>query len=217
MSQTVSDEFELYDLRVEVIETGKPFVMHARPGDTFDVIGGRIVFPSGREASFSLYAMLAVLPFIPAKQRPTHPNDWMTTDTEIASRTRTAVPAFASRVWASASFATPTTARCRSRPYRREIHLIRLERAQGLWAEDVGARRAARASAGAFRPTPTYASDAIAGSGETSGAQILRDDEIQRAARGRRGPADAAVKALVRWPGRTRCRAGRDAVDGTRW
>jgi uncharacterized repeat protein (TIGR04076 family) len=26
-----------------------------------------------------------VLPFIPAKQRPTHPNDWMTTDTEIAS------------------------------------------------------------------------------------------------------------------------------------
>ena len=71
MSQTTSDEFELYDLRVEVVETGKPFVMHARPGDTFDVIGGRIVFPPGREPSFSLYAMLAVLPFIPAKQRPT--------------------------------------------------------------------------------------------------------------------------------------------------
>jgi uncharacterized repeat protein (TIGR04076 family) len=85
MSQPVDDEFELYDLRVEVIETGKPFVMHAKPGDTFDVIGGRIVFPPGREPSFSLYAMLAVLPFIPAKQRPTHPNDWMTTDTEIAS------------------------------------------------------------------------------------------------------------------------------------
>ena len=80
-----TDAFELYDLRVEVIETGKPFVMHAKPGDTFDVIGGRIVFPPGREASFSLYAMLAVLPFIPAKQRPTHPHDWMTTDTEIAS------------------------------------------------------------------------------------------------------------------------------------
>jgi uncharacterized repeat protein (TIGR04076 family) len=85
MSQTGTDEFDLYDLRVEVIETGKPFVMHAKPGDTFDVIGGRIVFPPGREPSFSLYAMLAVLPFIPAKQRPTHPNDWMTTDTEIAS------------------------------------------------------------------------------------------------------------------------------------
>ena len=29
--------------------------------------------------------MLAVLPFIPAKQRPTHPNDWMTSDCLIAS------------------------------------------------------------------------------------------------------------------------------------
>ncbi len=79
------DEFELYDLRVEVIDTGKPFVMKAKVGDTFDVIGGRIVFPPGREASFSLYAMMAVLPFLPAKQRPTHPNDWMSTDTDIAS------------------------------------------------------------------------------------------------------------------------------------
>ena len=80
----MSDEFELYDLRVEVLDTGKPFVSHAKPGDTFDVIGGRIVFPPGHEASFSLYAMMAVLPFLPAKQRPTHPNDWMTTDTDIA-------------------------------------------------------------------------------------------------------------------------------------
>jgi uncharacterized repeat protein (TIGR04076 family) len=79
------DEFELYDLRVEVIDTGKPFVMKVKVGDTFDVIGGRIVFPPGREASFSMYAMMAVLPFLPAKQRPTHPNDWMTTDTDIAS------------------------------------------------------------------------------------------------------------------------------------
>lgn len=81
----VGDEFELYDLRVEVLDTGKPFVSHARVGDSFDVIGGRIVFPPGREASFSLYAMMAVLPFLPAKQRPTHPNDWMSTDSDIAS------------------------------------------------------------------------------------------------------------------------------------
>jgi uncharacterized repeat protein (TIGR04076 family) len=118
MSQTVDDEFELYDLRVEVIETGKPFVMHAKPGDTFDVIGGRIVFPTGREPSFSLYAMLAVLPFIPAKQRPTHPNDWMTTDTEIASPDPHCGARLRSRDSASASFATPTTARCRSRSGR---------------------------------------------------------------------------------------------------
>ena len=84
MTQTFGDEFELYDLRVEVLDTGKPFVSHARPGDTFDVIGGRIIFPPGQEASFSLYAMMAVLPFLPAKQRPTHPNDWMNTDAEVA-------------------------------------------------------------------------------------------------------------------------------------
>jgi aryl-alcohol dehydrogenase-like predicted oxidoreductase len=65
MSDAFADEFELYDLRVEVLDTGKPFVSHARVGDTFEVIGGRIVFPQGREASFSLYAMMAVLPFLP--------------------------------------------------------------------------------------------------------------------------------------------------------
>ena len=78
------DAFELYDLRVEVIESDKPFVMHARVGDTFDVIGGRVIFPPDRP-SFSLYGLLAVLPFIPAKQRPTHPNDWMTSDCVIAA------------------------------------------------------------------------------------------------------------------------------------
>ncbi len=84
MTSPANDEFQLYDLRVEVLETGKPFVSHARPGDSFDVIGGRIVFPPDAEASFSLYAMMAVLPFLPAKQRPTHPNDWMSTDSDIA-------------------------------------------------------------------------------------------------------------------------------------
>ena len=77
-----SDEFELYDLRVEVVESGRPFVMHAKKGDWFEVIGGRVVLPKDNP-SFSLYGLLAVLPFIPAKQRPTHPNDWMTTDTLI--------------------------------------------------------------------------------------------------------------------------------------
>lgn len=85
MNQPANDEFELYDLRVEVLDTGRKFVSHARPGDRFDVIGGRIVFPPGREASFSMYALMAVLPFLPAKQRPSHPNDWLTTDTDIAS------------------------------------------------------------------------------------------------------------------------------------
>ncbi len=83
-STVEGDEFELYDLRVEVVESERPFVMHAKKGDYFDVIGGRVVFPEGNP-SFSLYGLLAVLPFIPAKQRPTHPHDWMTTDSLIAS------------------------------------------------------------------------------------------------------------------------------------
>ncbi|MDB5820492.1 MAG: hypothetical protein JWQ11_4132 [Rhizobacter sp.] len=78
------DEFVLYDLRVEVVASDKPFVSHVKAGDYFEVIGGRLVFPADAP-TFSLYAMMAVLPFIPAKQRPTHPNDWMSTDSDIAS------------------------------------------------------------------------------------------------------------------------------------
>ena len=41
-----------------------------------------LVFPEG--GRFSLYAMAALLPLIPAKQRPTAAADWMTTDALIA-------------------------------------------------------------------------------------------------------------------------------------
>jgi uncharacterized repeat protein (TIGR04076 family) len=33
---------------------------------------------------FSIYSISAVLPLLAAKQRPTHNNDWMTSDAEIA-------------------------------------------------------------------------------------------------------------------------------------
>ena len=81
---TDTDAFELYDRRVEVVESERPFIMHVKKGDYFDVIGGRVVLPKDNP-SFSLYGLLAVLPFIPAKQRPTHPNDWMTSDCLVAS------------------------------------------------------------------------------------------------------------------------------------
>lgn len=74
--------FTLHDLRVEVVAGKNPFVTHCKAGEYFDVVGGRLIFP---KKSFSLYALMAVLPFIPAKQRETEANDWMTTDTEIAS------------------------------------------------------------------------------------------------------------------------------------
>jgi uncharacterized repeat protein (TIGR04076 family) len=76
------DTFELFDLRVEVVATDRPMVCSHRAGDTFEVHGENLVWPDG--GRFSLYALAALLPLLPAKQRPTHPHDWMTTDAEVA-------------------------------------------------------------------------------------------------------------------------------------
>jgi uncharacterized repeat protein (TIGR04076 family) len=81
MSQ-IDDAFELWDLRVEV--TGDPgaMVCSHTPGDWFEVRGENLRFPEGQ--AFSMYALAAILPLLPAKQRMTHANDWMTSDAEIA-------------------------------------------------------------------------------------------------------------------------------------
>jgi uncharacterized repeat protein (TIGR04076 family) len=76
------DTFELYDLRVEVIATERPMVCSHRAGDWFEVRGENLILPAGQ--AFSLYALAALLPLLPAKQRPTNANDWMTTDADIA-------------------------------------------------------------------------------------------------------------------------------------
>jgi uncharacterized repeat protein (TIGR04076 family) len=76
------DSFELYDLRVEVVATDRPMVCGHRAGDWLEVRGEELSLPAGQ--SFSLYALAALLPLLPAKQRPTHPHDWMTTDADIA-------------------------------------------------------------------------------------------------------------------------------------
>jgi uncharacterized repeat protein (TIGR04076 family) len=76
------DTFELYDLRVEVIATDRPMVCGHRAGDWFEVRGEELTLPAGQ--SFSMYALAALLPLLPAKQRDTHAHDWMTTDTDIA-------------------------------------------------------------------------------------------------------------------------------------
>ncbi len=76
------DSFELYDLRVEVIATDRPMVCGHVAGDYFDVRGENLTLPAGQ--AFSIYALSALLPLLPAKQRATHANDWMTTDAEIA-------------------------------------------------------------------------------------------------------------------------------------
>ena len=76
------DAFPLYDLRVDVIATDRPMVCNHQVGDWFSLCGENLHFPAGQ--TFPLYPLAALLPLLPAKQRPTHPNDWMTTDTEIA-------------------------------------------------------------------------------------------------------------------------------------
>ena len=77
------DSFELYDLRVEaVIPKGRPIYCGARPGDHFELRGEMLTLPPGQ--GFSIYSIAAVLPLLAAKQRPTHENDWMTSDAEIA-------------------------------------------------------------------------------------------------------------------------------------
>ncbi len=54
-----------------------------RAGHAFDVRGENLVFAA--ESAFSMYSLAALLPLLPAKQRDTHPHDWMTTDSLIAS------------------------------------------------------------------------------------------------------------------------------------
>ena len=77
------DFFELFDLRVDVvIPEGARVLCGAKPGDHFELRGEMLHLPPGQ--GFSIYSLAAVLPLLAAKQRPTHPNDWMTTDAEIA-------------------------------------------------------------------------------------------------------------------------------------
>jgi uncharacterized repeat protein (TIGR04076 family) len=83
MASRRDDSFELYDLRVEVTAPeGARLLCGARPGDHFELRGEMLHLPEGQ--GFSIYSLAAVLPLLAAKQRPTHGNDWMTTDSEIA-------------------------------------------------------------------------------------------------------------------------------------
>ncbi len=78
-----SDSFELFDLKVEVTAPlGKPIYCGAKAGDYFELKGEMLYLPPGQ--GFSIYSLAALLPLLPAKQRPTHPNDWMTSDAEVA-------------------------------------------------------------------------------------------------------------------------------------
>lgn len=77
------DSFELWDLRVEVVAPeGARLYCGATPGDHFTLEGEILRLPQGQ--GFSIYSLAAVLPLLAAKQRVTDPNDWMSTDAEVA-------------------------------------------------------------------------------------------------------------------------------------
>ena len=78
----MNDSFTLYDLKVEVIASEKPMVCNHQEGDYFTLVGENLSFPAGQ--TFPIYSLAAILPLLPAKQRETHKNDWMTTDADIA-------------------------------------------------------------------------------------------------------------------------------------
>ena len=83
MTAAADDRFSLHDLRVEVVAPeGASLRCSARPGDWFELRGELLHLPPGQ--GFSIYSLAALLPLLPAKQRETHPADWMTSDAEVA-------------------------------------------------------------------------------------------------------------------------------------
>jgi uncharacterized repeat protein (TIGR04076 family) len=77
------DSFKLYDLRVTVVEIRGRSVCGLAVGDWFELRNSsQIVLPKDRH--FCIYALSAVLPLLPAKQRELSQNDWLSTDNLVA-------------------------------------------------------------------------------------------------------------------------------------
>ncbi len=75
-------DMRLYDLRVTVERIEGRSVCGLQVGDWFEVEeSSRIRIPPGRH--FCLYALQAVLPLLPAKQRRLPEEDWLERDTLV--------------------------------------------------------------------------------------------------------------------------------------
>jgi uncharacterized repeat protein (TIGR04076 family) len=74
---------ELHDLRVVVDRIEGRSVCGMEVGDSFEVTeSSRLRIPDGKHVC--IYALAAVLPLLPAKQRALADDDWMAIDTEVA-------------------------------------------------------------------------------------------------------------------------------------
>jgi uncharacterized repeat protein (TIGR04076 family) len=79
----MSRDFELYDLRVTVERIEGRSVCGLKVGDYFEVTeSNRLRIPPGKH--FCIYALSAVLPLLPAKQRELAANDWLESDSLVA-------------------------------------------------------------------------------------------------------------------------------------
>jgi len=75
-------EMRLYDLRVTVERIEGRSVCGLRVGDYFELVeSSQVRIPDGRH--FCLYALSAVLPLLPAKQRRLPADDWLETDSLV--------------------------------------------------------------------------------------------------------------------------------------
>ena len=76
-------ETEVYDLRVTVERIEGRSVCGLEVGDWFEVTeSSRVRIPAGKH--FCLYALSAVLPLLPAKQRKLPDGDWLEQDNLVA-------------------------------------------------------------------------------------------------------------------------------------
>jgi uncharacterized repeat protein (TIGR04076 family) len=78
----MNETFKLYGLTVTVIGDKAAFVCKHNLGLAFRVEGEDLIFSENNK--FSLYALASLIPLLPAKQRATHVNDWMSSDDIIA-------------------------------------------------------------------------------------------------------------------------------------
>ena len=77
------EDMELYDLRVTVDSIGGRAVCGLAVGDYFEVTdSSRLRLPPG--GHFCIYALAAVLPLLPAKQRQLPACDWLERDSLVA-------------------------------------------------------------------------------------------------------------------------------------
>ena len=81
VERTGEDSGGLRDLRVVVKEVRGQCTAGMQPGDRFVLRSGRLYIPADRH--FCLYALHAVLPLLPAKQRPLADGDWLKADSQV--------------------------------------------------------------------------------------------------------------------------------------